>query len=96
MNSSDAKKDGPVVAGGPGPKKELKQEPATPGNNPNMRGGRGGRGGGGRGGGRGGFMNQQGGNKRDSPAPGALRGNISFEVGLPALALFLQTLGTPI
>ena len=37
-------------------------------------------------------MNQQGGNKRDSPAPGALRGNISFEVGLPALALFLQTL----
>ena len=84
--SSEVKKDaGPNVAAGK--KENVKQEPATPqGANQSAGGPRGGgRGGnfGGRGvgrgrGGRGGFNNQssQGANKRDSPAPGASRGNL--------------------
>ena len=50
------------------PKKEMKQEPLTPGNFGGPRGGRGGSGG------RGGFNNQPF-NRRSSPTPGGSRGN---------------------
>ena len=90
--SSEVKKDaGPNVAAGK--PENVKQEPSTPqggnqmsGGGPRGRGGnfggRGGPGRGGRGGRGGGFNNPQAGgggaNKRDSPAPGASRGNFDL------------------